>query len=312
MKKTHDYDDAFKTLKTKHKRLFISVINEAFGKDYPLNAKVELLPSESYIFTGTEGSKNIANEEHENDMLLRIESDVYLIVCQSYVDDSMALRMAEYSFLAARDTAVWDQGHADFRMPEFIVIYLKTTPNTPRRTSIFYHFPNGDVVEHSAENVFLNEITKEEIIEKKLFAYIPFYIIRYERELTSEKDYEKAIKDLEYLRDEVVRLREADQLSDNEINDIIQCSNIVIRHMTDGNEIEEEVTSVMGGHVFELSSEKIIRETTEQVTKQVTEQVTKQVTNQLQPKIDELQAIVADKDAEITKLKETIEELSAE
>ena len=116
----------------------------------------------------------------------------------------------------------------------------------------------------------------------------------------------------------MVRLRETNQLSDIEINDIIQCSNVVIRHMTDGNEIEEEVTSVMGGHVFELSSEKIIRETTEQVTKQVTEQVTKQVTNQLQPKIDELQAIVADKDvtiadkdAEITRLKETIEELSA-
>ena len=70
------------------------------------------------------------------------------------------------------------------------------------------------------------------------------YIIRYERELTSEKDYEKAIKDLEYLRDEVVRLRETDQLSDNEINDIIQCSNNVIRHMTDGNEIEEELSAV--------------------------------------------------------------------
>ena len=104
----------------------------------------------------------------------------------------------------------------------------------------------------------------------------------------------------------MVRLRETEQLSDIEINDIIQCSNIVIRHMTDGNEIEEEVTSVMGGHVFELSSEKIIRETTEQVT------------NQLQPRIDELEAMVADKDAtiadkdaEITRLKETIEELSA-
>ena len=100
----------------------------------------------------------------------------------------------------------------------------------------------------------------------------------------------------------MVRLRETNQLSDIEINDIIQCSNVVIRHMTDGNEIEEEVTSVMGGHVFELSSEKIIRETKEK----------------MQPRIDELEAMVADKDAtiadkdaEITRLKEKIEELSA-
>jgi len=32
-KKTHDYDNVFKTMKIKHMRLFISVINDVFGKD---------------------------------------------------------------------------------------------------------------------------------------------------------------------------------------------------------------------------------------------------------------------------------------
>ncbi len=47
-KKTPDYDNVFKTMKSKHKRLFISVINDIFGKEYPLDTKVEVLPSEGY------------------------------------------------------------------------------------------------------------------------------------------------------------------------------------------------------------------------------------------------------------------------
>ena len=43
-KKTPDYDNVFKTMKSKHKRLFISVINDIFDKEYPLDAKVEVLP----------------------------------------------------------------------------------------------------------------------------------------------------------------------------------------------------------------------------------------------------------------------------
>lgn len=47
-KKTPDYDNVFKTMKSKHKRLFISVINDIFGKEYPLDIKVEVLLFSSF------------------------------------------------------------------------------------------------------------------------------------------------------------------------------------------------------------------------------------------------------------------------
>ena len=49
MKKTHDYDSTFKTLKSRHKRLFISVINEAFHKNYSMDGKIEVLSSEGFF-----------------------------------------------------------------------------------------------------------------------------------------------------------------------------------------------------------------------------------------------------------------------
>ncbi len=59
-KKTPDYDNVFKTMKSKHKRLFISVINDIFGKDYPMDAKVDVLPSEGYL---TESESPDGNRE---------------------------------------------------------------------------------------------------------------------------------------------------------------------------------------------------------------------------------------------------------
>ena len=145
-KKTPDYDNVFKTMKSKHKRLFISVINDIFGKEYPLDAKVEVLPSEGYLTESetADGSKEI--EEQISDFLIKIGSEVYLLECQSYDDGSMAIRIAEYAFIVARQFATWDIGHATIPMPRFSVIYVKRTERTPKSTIITFKFPDGQEV----------------------------------------------------------------------------------------------------------------------------------------------------------------------
>ena len=160
-KKTHDYDNVFKTMKSKHKRLFISVINDTFGKDYPVDADVTILPSEGYLTESetADGSKEI--EEQISDFLLKIGQEVYLLECQSYNDDSMAIRIAEYAFIAARQSAVWDIGHATIPMPRFSIIYIKRTDKTPKATTITFTFPDGQTVDYESENVILEHFTKE-------------------------------------------------------------------------------------------------------------------------------------------------------
>lgn len=70
-KKTADYDNVFKTMKIKHKRLFISVINDLFGRNYPMDAKIDALPSEGYLTESetADGSKTI--EEQISDFVIR-------------------------------------------------------------------------------------------------------------------------------------------------------------------------------------------------------------------------------------------------
>lgn len=99
-KQTHDYDNVFKTMKSKHKRLFVAVINDIFGKCYPMDVRVDVLPSEGYLTESetADGRKEI--EEQISDFLIRIGSEVYLLECQSYDDGSMAIRIAEYALLS--------------------------------------------------------------------------------------------------------------------------------------------------------------------------------------------------------------------
>lgn len=169
MKNTPDYDNVFKTMKMKHKRLFVSVINDIFGRHYPMDVKVEVLHSEGYLTENetADGSREI--EEEVSDFLIRIEGEVYLLECQSYDDGSMAIRMAEYTFITARQFAVWDIGHAIIPMPCFSVIYIKRTDKTPKTTTITFTFPDGQAVDYKSDNVILEELTREYIVEKGCF-----------------------------------------------------------------------------------------------------------------------------------------------
>ena len=118
-KKTPDYDNVFKTMKVKHKRLFISVINDSFGRNYPMDAKVDVLPSEGYLTDSETADGSKAIEEQISDFVIRIENEIYLLECQSYDDGSMAIRIAEYAFIVAKQFASWDIGHAPFLCQDF-------------------------------------------------------------------------------------------------------------------------------------------------------------------------------------------------
>lgn len=84
-KKTPDYDNVFQTMKSKRKRLFISVINDAFRKAYPADTEIAVLPPEGFLTEGetADGSRKI--EEQISDFLLRIGNETYLMECQSYI-----------------------------------------------------------------------------------------------------------------------------------------------------------------------------------------------------------------------------------
>ena len=108
--------------------------------------------------------------------------------------------------------------------------------------------------------MILEEFTKEYIVEKRLFPYIPFYIARYEKDIASEKSIQNAVNYLEFFRDEMIKLHDVGELSDYEIIDLMKLVNTIVTHITNGNQNEERLVKVMGGVVLETESERLIRQ----------------------------------------------------
>ena len=140
MKHSHDFDSVFKTLKFKHRRLFVFVINEIFGTGYTDKDEITAIPTEGVLSSqkGEGGAEKIA--QRESDFLIRIGNAVYLLECQSFNDGTMAIRIAEYAFLAASEGAAWENGSLILKLPHYAVIYVRSDAGTPRATGITWVF----------------------------------------------------------------------------------------------------------------------------------------------------------------------------
>ncbi len=119
-------------------------------------------------------------------------------------------------------------------------------------------------MDYKSDNVILEELTKEYIIEKMLFPYIPFYIARYEKDVISGDNIEAVVDDLTYFRNEIIRLNNESELSDGEMADLMRFVNTIITHITNGNKNEERLVNIMGGRVIETQTEIWIRQGMEQ------------------------------------------------
>ncbi len=92
----------------------------------------------------------------------------------------------------------------------------------------------------------------------------------------------------------MVELREKEQLSGEEFINLGNFVNTIVAHITDGNDIEKEVTGIMGGTPYETASERIKREVYEQFKDQFEEN--KKALDERDRRIAELEAELAKRD----------------
>ena len=209
------FDDVFRTMVEKIPQLAVPLINEVFQTSYPEDVEIIQLRNEHHQENG----------EIITDSCLRIGRKLYHIECQSVDDTTMAIRMIEYDFAIAFDSA----------------------RKCGRRCRI--------------PTVKLDEYTKDKIFEKNLRMFLPFYIMRYEKEIHRiNQDPEK----LQSLLDEYedirvmleIELTETGraELYSNLNNLITKISDYICR---DEEVVRERLGETMGGKVLELESERL-------------------------------------------------------
>ena len=250
-----DYDDIFKSMKYRNINLFIPVINESFGTNYTRDDKITILSSEGDITKMADGEVDIYSRT--SDFIIKIRDELYMLECQSYNDGTMAIRIAEYAFIFASRNAVWENGRVTLRMPNYRVIYVKCNTSTPVCTQITYTFPDGQTINYDAKNVIIEAYSKEEILKKDLYPYIPYYILRYEKELKQQKiSLEMIEQELYYFLEGMQKAVEEGKLDVFEMNNIKAFTNKVIDHIVNG-EKRERLVKIMGGSIITTEADMI-------------------------------------------------------
>ena len=247
------FDTVYRTMATKMPALMIPLINEVFGTNYRSDRKIEQLRNEFYEKDG----KVIT------DSIFRIGDKLYHIELQSTEDQTMALRMIQYDFAIAAGRAEKSGSTYKIRFPESCVVYLRNNKNRPDKHRVLVEFPNGKSIAYESRIINVQDYTSDEIFEKKLLLFLPYYIMRYQKEFAkieeSKERLDAFLKELESIRKRLERetVKKNKALLYKDLTKLI--TDISDYLLANQNKLRKEVQKTMGGEILELPSEKLIK-----------------------------------------------------
>ena len=245
------FDDVFRTMVQKLPRLVPAVLNEVFGTDYGPDERMEQFRNEQV----GPGGRTVT------DSVLQVRDRTYHVECQSTPDGTMAVRMIEYDFRIALDGALKAGGSCEIRFPHSCVLYLRHGRTCPKELRVKVNLPDGGAFWYKTPVVKVQDYTREEIFEKRLLFFLPYYVMRYERQFRRIEGDEGRLAELRGEFEAILRGLVEDEDDELPRADLMELIMRVVDHMLGPeSRIRREVHEVMGGQVLELYSERLMRE----------------------------------------------------
>ena len=245
------FDDVFRTMIEKMPYLAVPLINEVFHTSYPQDVPIIQLRNEHQQENG----------EIITDSCLKIGDKLYHIECQSTDDTTMAIRMIEYDFSIAVENAHKQGRRYRMDFPRSCVLYLRSGNNTPDFLGVEMALADGNIVLYQISTIKLETYTKDSIFEKNLLMLLPFYIMRYEKNIHEMSEnpelFQCLLNEYEEIRTNLVK-----ELSGADKAALYMDLNKLIIKIADYICQSEEVVrkgigDVLGGKVLELESERL-------------------------------------------------------
>ena len=304
------FDDVFHTMVLKIPELVIPLINEVFKTDYVVG---DLTGQQHNNFITKDGTI-------ETDAIFVLRGKRYHLECQSTNDRTMAIRMFEYDTVVAIENAQRNGYHYHIEYPHGCVLYLRSFASLPKTLGVTVLFPDDQEIEYSIPVINAQDYTEEEIFRKNLLMLLPFYILRYEKELPAIEDDEERVSALlaEYRRINLSLWQTLEENRSAVYNDLIDLIRKIAEYVLKKSEkLQERMDAVMGGKILELASERIRREVAEEYNDKIKEFELQTDAAELRADTAELRADTANLRAEkaekqVDALQETIRQLREE
>lgn len=275
------FDDVFRTMIEKMPYLAVPLINEVFHTSYPEDVPIVQLRNEHQQENG----------EIITDSCLKIAGKLYHIECQSIDDTTMAIRMIEYDFSIAIEYAQKQGRRYRIEFPKSCVLYLRSGNNTPDFLEIEMVLPDENIVHYRVPTMKLETYTRNSIFEKNLLMLLPFYIMRYEKDIHEMSENPEMFQNLLNEYDEV-RTNLEKELSGADKAVLYMNLNKLIIKIADyicqnEEKVRKGIGEIMGGKVLELESERLerLRKEAEAEAKEKGEKIGKEIGEKIGKKI---------------------------
>ena len=249
----HIFDDVFRTMEEHIPELMLPLINEVFKTNYPEDTKITRLADKRHLL----------QQMVETDSCLSIGNKLYHFECESSTNSGIiAIRMFQYDVTVALEGKRKEKGRFVVEFPASCVIYLRHRKNTKDKETVLVRMPDGRELEYTVPVIKSQNYEKEEIFRKKLYVLLPYYILRYEKQLLLiEKEESRRQQFLEEYNDICDRLIETlgkeNPLAYSELHNLMKRIQEYVLKKREN--IRKGVQQVMGGHVLESWKEEMIR-----------------------------------------------------
>ena len=278
------FDKAFKRILTLSDKAVINLINGLFGTNYPTNSKI------TYNWTEHE-DKDL--KKTLSDSILTINGrDSYHIEAQMTEDEEIVFRVFEYGFGHAYKNRTIVSGGERMVFPRPCIIYLDEgkKDSIPDEYSLVLQFENQGEFLYKVPLVKLQNISIQELNEKKLIILLPFLLLKLRKKIEKvrSKDSMEELQNLVMndIIDSIRRNVEVGNISHTDGLDLIELTTKLYMKIYSKYKELEDFTMRLCDQSLELISDKY-EKTVEELEDEVKEM--KEIIKDLQRQLKEAQ-----------------------
>lgn len=268
------YDTTFRTLIYKCSSLVLPLLNETFSEHYTGDEKIVFDQNEQMIEVPEEAVKK---ESEEKSISSDTKSDKYKeritdtnftvfagnkknyhLECESKpYSTNMLIRLYEYDTQLALRNSVTEGNTIKVKYPNTAVLYLRNISTIPDEMKMIIEVSEGTEAVRNVNVIKMKNYTAEEIIQKRLFILIPFYLFNYEKQFKACNDdpekLEVILNDLRYLEKELNVLVDNGKLDPLHEKAIENCTKAVSDQLVQKyDNIRKGVDDIMVGPILDL------------------------------------------------------------
>ena len=291
------YDKAFKRILTLSEKTVINLINGLFDTDYPTDSKI------TYNWT-----------EHEDkdlkrtlaDSILTINGrDSYHIEAQMTEDEEIVFRFIEYGFGHAYKNRTFVSGGERMVFPRPCILYLDEgkKDKVPDEYTLTLLFENQGEFAYKVPLVKLQNMSVEELNDKKLIALLPFQLLKLRKKIENLRTEENLEELQNFVVDDIIdsiyKNEAVGNISYSDALDLIELTTKLYMKIYSKYKELEDLTMRMCDQSLELISDKYEKtvEELEEENKELKDKV-----NNMDSVISELKTVIGDLQEQLREL----------